>query len=238
MKIQHYLPSRTWCLRHAPLIHKMSQQPKLRTDNTRMWEYPFVYELIKEKTHRCAEIIDIGAGDAAFSKFLISNDMYKVTCVDNYDEKSWDDMKEASQSINMKVVHNNCADLSFKDEQFDAALLINVLEHVPTNMIFNQFTGKIKKGDEVLAEYPIRKKVITEALRVTRKGGIVILTTDIYLDWVNEMNISFGTLLGYQGIDRNDLMRLDSNTLHDLYVTDNPIHKGRIMPVCLTIDKI
>tara|TARA_R100001530_G_scaffold93239_1_gene64719 strand:- start:3583 stop:4302 length:720 start_codon:yes stop_codon:yes gene_type:complete len=238
MKIQHYLPSRKWCLAHAPLIHKMSKQPKLRTDNTRLWEYPFVYNLIKEKTHRNADIIDIGAGDAAFGKFIANDDMYTVTAVDNYEAGHWDDMKEAAGCINMRVVHNSCTDLNkFKDEQFDVALLVSVLEHVPTNMIFNNHTGKIKKGDEVFAEYPIRRKVISEALRVTRKGGTVILTTDIYLDWVNEMNISFDTLLGYQGIDRSDIMRLDPNTLHDIYVTDNPIHKGRIMPVCLTIDK-
>tara|TARA_Y100000310_G_C20697921_1_gene827082 strand:- start:2769 stop:3497 length:729 start_codon:yes stop_codon:yes gene_type:complete len=238
MKIQHYLPSRKWCRSQAPLIMRMSQHPKLRTDNTRLWEYPFVYTLLKEKIDRGSSIIDIGAGDAAFSKFLIATEMHNVTCVDNYDEGSWGDMKAASKDIDMKVVDNDCTDLTaFENEKFDVALLISVLEHVPTNMIFDQYTGELKKGHAVHSEYPIRKKVISEALRVTKKGGLVVVTTDLYLDWLNEMNLSFYTLLGYGGVERDDIMKLDPNILHDLYVVDNPIHKGRLLPICVTVEK-
>jgi len=236
MEIQHYLPSRNWCRKNKSLIEQMSDYPKLRTDNTRLWEYPFVYNILKERVSKKTNIIDIGAGDCAFSNFLKNNE-YGVTCVDNYNTACWSDMKKASAFIGVAVVNNNCTELEFTDNQFDAALLVSVIEHVPSNMIFEHKTGKLKKGDEVDREYPIRKKVISEALRVIKKGGLLILTTDMYLDFPKEANLSFEKLMDYKGLEMSDIHSLSDDVKNDLYIVDNPLHKGRVLSFCVVVKK-
>jgi len=82
------------------------------------------------------------------------------------------------------------------------------------------------------AEVPEKRKVIAEALRVVKPGGVVIITSDIYLDYPPGMNISWREMLGLGGIDVTDI-----GDASDLYISDNPIHKGRILPVGLVLEK-
>ena len=203
--------------------------PDLKMHGTRYWEYPFAFSLVMEKPG--SKILDIGIGRGIFASILKEHG-HDVVGVDNY-ESCWSSMKEVMDKTGITCIHADARDLNpIGDGEFDIALLISMIEHVPSNTIFCEKRQTIKTGAMLEAEIPQKLKVISEAVRVVRPGGIVVITSDIYIDYPAEMNLSWRKMLGLPGIDREDV-----NDLNDAYLYDNPIHKGRILPVGVVIKK-
>lgn len=235
-KITGHLPLRSWCRENYKIFSKLQKYPQLRSDATRFWEYPFVYRMIRQRTKvKDGFILDIGGGDGSFAKVLSDN--YTVAIADNYDSPCWKNL-DKNKDKDLTYITNDCRNLNdIKDELFDITLLISVIEHVPSNTIFCEKRGMVKNPQLLASENKDKLKAIDEALRVTKKGGIVIITTDVYLDYPDDMNISWKELLGLEGFNRDDMFEYDQNIITDMFLIDNPIHKGRVLPICITIEK-
>jgi 2-polyprenyl-3-methyl-5-hydroxy-6-metoxy-1,4-benzoquinol methylase len=220
---------RSWCREHASLIRHLENVPGLNMIRGRFWEYPFVFEKVMERPN--SRIIDIGMGDGVFAKML-SEKGHQVTGVDSHEScRSSSQDKISRDGLECFQADARCLE-AFHDNQFDTALLVSVIEHIPSNTIWCEKRQTLKTGAILRAEIPEKVKALKEALRVVIPGGRVIITSDIYLDYPSEMNISWKELIGLTGIDRADFSRTD-----DLYITDNPIHKGRGLAIAIIIEK-
>jgi len=224
-----YFATRKWCKENAQIIRYLQSHTDLYMQGGRFWEYPFVFKRVMERPG--SRIVDIGIGEGVLASIL-SEHGHHVIGVDNYDS-CWGDLKRTMDKTGVPCVNADARNLSvFKDEQFDIALLISVIEHIPSNTIWCEKKKTTKTGRMLSEEMPEKLKVITEALRVVRSNGLVILTSDIYLDYPPDMNISWQELIGVEGIDRENF-----SDLKEIYLSDNPIHKGRVVPVGIVIEK-
>lgn len=235
LKLCGYLATRAWLIKHHKLVRRLKQIPDLRMQgNTRLWECPWVYTQLQER--ECKFVLDIGAGTGCFTAFLRSEG-YDVIGVDNY-QWSWADTKQVEVSgLDLRIA--DATNLPFGDGTFDAAVLISAIEHMPSNTIYCDRRRCMKTAEMLRKEVPFKLSVINEALRVTKPEGVVILTSDIYLDYPPEVNISWRQLFGLKNIDRSDLWPYDGTLeqLWGLYFSDFPVHKGRVLPIGVTIDK-
>jgi ubiquinone/menaquinone biosynthesis C-methylase UbiE len=96
-------------------------------------------------------IIDIGGGTGFFSE-LFSNDDVKAIVVD----LSRNMLKKVNKNF---PVLADAASLGIKNEQFDLAIIINVLHHVPPKS---------------------QKKILSEVYRILKKGGQVFIIEVIF----------------------------------------------------------
>ena len=235
LKVHGRLATRRWLWTHQELVKRLKKIPSLKMQgNTRLWECPWVYTELQKR--ECKSVLDIGAGTGCFTAFL-HNEGYNVIGIDNY-QLRWSETKRvAPPEVDLRV--GDAHALPFDDESFDAAVLISVIEHIPSNTIFCERRNSRKTAEMLREEVPIKRHLIAEALRVVRLGGVVILTSDIYLDYRPEVNISWQELFGLKGIDRSDLWPYNgtSEALWRLYFVDFPVHKGRLLPIGITIDK-
>lgn len=224
-----YYATRKWCRENAKLIRLLQSYPDLYMHGGRFWEYPFVFKLLMERPE--SRIIDIGIGEGVFASILAKHG-HQVIGVDNY-ASCWRDLNNTLVKTGIPSVNADARNLGmFKDEQFDIALLISVIEHIPSNTIWCENRKITKTGDLLREEVPQKLRAISETLRVVKPGGLVIITSDIYLDYPPDMNISWKELLGVKGIDREVF-----NDLNEIYLNDNPIHKGRELSVAIVIEK-
>jgi 2-polyprenyl-3-methyl-5-hydroxy-6-metoxy-1,4-benzoquinol methylase len=220
---------RSWCRTHASLIRDLESTSGLNMIRGRFWEYPFVFEKVMERPN--SRVIDIGMGDGHLAA-LLARQGHQVVGVD-IDASSCRISKAGLDASGLKRLQADARNLEMvSDNQFDTALLISVIEHIPSNTIWCEKRQTLKTGVMLREEIPEKVKAIREALRVVKPEGRVILTSDIYLDYPADMNISWKELLGLEGIDRGDF-----NKMEDLYITDNPIHKGRGLSVAVVIEK-
>jgi len=229
LKITGHVAKRSWCRDNQETIRYLQSFTDLNMNNTRFWEYPFVFTKIKERP--TSKIIDIGCGKGTFASVL-STCGYSVVGADNYDS-CWKDMAEDMARTGLLFINSEAGNLKeFSDGEFDIALLISVIEHIPSNTIWCEKRQQVKTAAMLAGETPKKIKVISEALRVTKPGGFLIITSDLYLDYPMDMNISWRNLLGVEGLSINDFY--DTS---DLYIVDNPIHKGRVLPLGIVIKK-
>lgn len=235
LKLHGYLATRAWLLAHEELVTRLKGLPGLKMpNNTRLWECPWVYAQLENR--KCKSVLDIGAGTGEFMTFL-HNEGYEVVGVDNYQALWAMTPRVAPTEVDLRI--GDALNLPFEDGSFDAAVLLSVIEHIPSNTIYCERRRCIKTAQMLREEMPLKRLAITEALRMVKPGGAVILTSDIYLDHRPEVNISWEELLTLKGIDRSDLWPY-SGTLEQLwrlYFVDFPMHKGRILPIGVTIDK-
>jgi SAM-dependent methyltransferase len=123
---------------------------------SRIWEYPWVWLQLKALKGRKIRVLDVGSERSPFSWFL-STQGFDVTVSDvtaNY----WRFWQRASQQLGVAV--NKCVldaeKLNFSTSSVDIYLSVSVIEHVRHKV-----------------------KAITEAARVLKPGGLLILTFDI-----------------------------------------------------------
>jgi SAM-dependent methyltransferase len=229
LMISGYLAKRSWCLENQQTIRYLQSFSNLYMNDTRFWEYPFVFTNIKGRSQ--SKIIDIGCGQGTFAKIL-SMQGHRVIGVDNY-ESCWKDMENDLTKTGLRFANSDARDLKeFSDGEFDIALLISVIEHIPSNTIYCEKNRVPKTAAMLAAENPAKLAAISEALRVLKPNGLLIMTSDLYLDYPMDMNISWHELLGLEGLDIKDV-----SDARDLFISDNQIHKGRIMPVGFIIEK-
>lgn len=104
--------------------------------------------------------LDIGCGVVPLCNYF-SNQGHEVTALDpiesDIDFIIQNDMNSIYDS-NVKYLHGYGEILPFEDDSFDVVYSVSVLEHIPT-------------GND--------KIVLSEAMRVLKKGGLLILTTDV-----------------------------------------------------------
>ena len=235
LKLRGYLGTRAWLRAHEELVKRLKKIDALSMQgNTRLWEYPWAYTQLQER--ECQSVLDIGTGTGAFATFLHSEG-YKVIGIDNY-QFLWSTTPHAAPpGVDLRA--GDALNLPFDDGVFDATILISVIEHIPSNTIFCERRQCNKTEEMLREEIPIKRRAIQEALRVVRPGGVVVVTSDIYLDHAPEVNISWQELFGLKGMDRSDLWPYNgtSEALWRLYFVDFPIHKGRLLPIGITIDK-
>jgi 2-polyprenyl-3-methyl-5-hydroxy-6-metoxy-1,4-benzoquinol methylase len=111
----------------------------------------YIHEVLREDKN--LKILDIGAGTGAYSVYL-SNEGYDVTAVElvEHNIKIF-----KSKNSNVKIHQGNALDLSmFNDDTFDVVLLFGPMYHL------------LKKEEKI--------KALSEAKRVTKKGGIILIS--------------------------------------------------------------
>lgn len=137
---------------------------------SRQWEYPFVYQAIREELQRrtgtATDILDAGSG-ATFFPFLLSSEMDagSVTCCD-YDatlEPIFGTVN-AERATDIAFRQADLRALPFDDATFDIVYCVSVLEHT------DQYEA-----------------IVREFHRVLRPGGVLIATFDIGLDGVSDI---------------------------------------------------
>lgn len=138
---------------------------------SRQWEYPYVFQRIKEhlQTSDTTKVLDAGSG-MTFFPFLLSEKIpnAKITCCD-YDIN----LKKFFDKINNKNVQNvsfastDLRKTPFDDNSFDVIYCISVLEH----------TGNYNK-------------ILDEFFRVLKKGGMLVLTMDVSIDGKSDINFA------------------------------------------------
>ena len=134
---------------------------------SRQWEYPFVFERIKEYYKKRSnksnnlKILDAGSGITFFPYYIKSEfGKTEIYCCDR-DASLASTYKKVSNTMKKKInfekqkIHN----LRYPDNTFDAIYCISVLEHT-------------KNYEEIMKEFK----------RVLKPGGILIVTFDIALE--------------------------------------------------------
>lgn len=135
----------------------------------RSWEYGNLLKSIKDVgfSFKDKEILDIGTGGSLLPDYLVSMGAI-VTCVDR--DKA---LEERMYDENIKFIKGDMTKLPFRKQSFDLVLCISALEHLDMK---NGYIKTYKKS-----EYQKRAiRAIKEMKRVTKKGGLLYLTTDFY----------------------------------------------------------
>lgn len=128
---------------------------------TRRFEYPWALLNIPDGTEK---ILDAGSGYTAFP-FYVSQLLQEYCCLD-VDVKAMKSIEKTKQYTgrfdNVKAFIGDMRKMDFMDASFDCVLCISVLEHV------------CKCKEDMF-------QAIHELLRVTRQGGMVLITLDVKL---------------------------------------------------------
>jgi ubiquinone/menaquinone biosynthesis C-methylase UbiE len=97
------------------------------------------------------ELLELGPGPGAATDWLRKRvrRLVAVEC----DEDSANSLRNRFQSANVEVVHGDATALPFAIGSFDSVASFTMLHHVPTR--------------------PLQARVLSEALRVVRPGGVV-----------------------------------------------------------------
>jgi SAM-dependent methyltransferase len=139
-------------------INGVARAGSLREYNTysRIWEYPWLWLQLEPLSSRRPRLIDVGSEQSPLPWFLATRG-YQVTVSDvkaNY----WSSWQKASRSLSVsvekKILDSQRMDLP--TASLDVYLSVSVIEHVPNKV-----------------------KVISEAARVLRPGGILVMTFDV-----------------------------------------------------------
>ena len=144
--------------------------------------------LDSEKT---SKILDIGAGTGRYSLYYASKG-YKVNSIELIDSNIEVFKTKIKDDMDISLEQGNALDLSrFEDDTFDVTLLLGPLYHL--------FTEEDKE------------KAISEAIRVTKKGGIV------YLAYITNDAV----ILSY-GLRKGNLLRIPELVDENYKVKDIP----------------
>lgn len=126
------------------------------THHTRRWEYPWVMQQLRPWGKQDM-ILDAGGGKSSMT-LALARVAKQCTLVD-IDQPSLDYMREHTEPEHeLRLVYGDMAALPWDAPQFDKTVCISSLEHIGMKYV------------------PIALK---EMLRVTKPGGLVLLTTDI-----------------------------------------------------------
>lgn len=131
---------------------------------SRIWEYQYVFQEIKNIKKKDLKILDAGSGVTFFSKLVSEEFNSKVMCCD-YD-KNLASIYKKINTKNVSFKYQDIRKLDFKDNSFDVIYCISVIEH--TNAY---------------------EEIIKEFKRVLKKNGVLILTFDISIDGEDDISI-------------------------------------------------
>lgn len=200
------------------------EDERLSKDKTHQLEFITTTTYIDKYLKDGAKILEVGAGTGAYSLYYARKG-YQVESIELSDDNLNVLKSKITPELNIQAHQGNAIDLSrYEDNTFDITLVLGPLYHV-----FDK--------DE-------RAKVINEAIRVTKKDGIImfayILTDLTILDWGfkrNELINNFGNDKmvndDYRAINKPEYifymsymdevekeMNLDSISVEDYIATD------------------
>jgi len=123
---------------------------------SRIWEYPWLWFKLKRYSGNGMKVLDLGSEMSPFPWFLSLNG-FDVT-VSDLETTYWNNWKKISRNSGLKVRRRilDAQNISLPTSSVDIYLSVSVIEHVPN-----------------------KTKVIDEAARVLKPGGLLIMTFDI-----------------------------------------------------------
>ena len=129
------------------------EENRFNKSNHNRLEFITTAKYIEKYLKKEDKILEIGAGTGAYSLHY-AKQSYDVTAIELV-EKNIEKLKQGiTENMNIKVHQGNAVDLSlFEDETFDMTLVLGPMYHLFT-----------KEEQE---------KAIAEAIRVTKKGGLI-----------------------------------------------------------------
>ena len=128
---------------------------------TRQWEWPWAVRqalnnMGDSRTSKDIKVLDIGSGFRPFTLWL--RDLgFDVTAVDNLSWDTKEDLAGMFSERDINFVNADATDLPFADASFDYSFCISVIEHCEMGVI---------------------EQIISEGRRVTKPGGLFIVTVD------------------------------------------------------------
>lgn len=133
--------------------NQYEEENRFKKSNHNRLEFITTTKYIEKYLKKKDKILEVGAGPGAYSLYYAKRG-YDVTAVELV-EKNIEKLKQGiEKNMNIKVHQGNAVDLSlFADETFDMTLVLGPMYHL--------FTKEEQK------------KVIAEAIRVTKKGGLI-----------------------------------------------------------------
>ena len=133
--------------------NQYDEENRFKKSNHNKLEFITTTNYIEKYLKKKDKILEVGAGTGAYSLYYAKQG-YDVTAVELV-EKNIEKLKQGiEKNMNIKVQQGNAVDLSiFEDETFDMTLVLGPMYHLFT-----------KEEQE---------KAIAEAIRVTKKGGLI-----------------------------------------------------------------
>jgi ubiquinone/menaquinone biosynthesis C-methylase UbiE len=104
------------------------------------------------------EMLELGPGPGAATDWLRRRVRRLVVVESN--EQSTDALRDRFAATNVEVVHGDATALPFAADAFDSVAAFTMLHHVPTR--------------------PLQARVLSEALRVVRPGGMLVGTDSLH----------------------------------------------------------
>lgn len=151
------LQSESWvsCMKEINEIARSSDLEEYLT-YSRIWEYPWIWFHLKTLEQQGLQVLDIGTQTSPFPWFLATRGFDVI--VSDIGPDFWRVWQRANRKLNVSVNKSilNAQILDFPTACVDIYLSVSVIEHVPN-----------------------KSKVIAEAARVLRPGGILVMTFDI-----------------------------------------------------------
>lgn len=143
--------------------------PLPRLSTTRQWEYPWVWERLREMKPQ--SVLDCGCGGSMFTVKLAQSG-YHVRGLDHFDTKDqpgygipFKHRQRYGSLVNF--IDGDMANIPVSDNTFDAVTCISVMEHIVAH----------GQGDA-----SVHRRCLSEMKRVLRPGGVLIVTNDTFID--------------------------------------------------------
>lgn len=139
-------------------INRMARGNSLQeyTTYSRVWEYPWVWSHLEALKGQSIAVLDIGSERSPFPWFLAMQGFRLI--LSDVSGRYWHVWRRASRELGVAVrrLVLDAQNLALPTASVDVYLSVSVVEHVPD-----------------------KEKVIAEAARVLRPGGLLIMTFDI-----------------------------------------------------------
>jgi len=168
-----------------------------RIEGVRRWEYGVLLGSLR--SHRDRDdwrALDVGTGNSTFPRYLFrTGNVGTMTTFDlpsSY-EKTYERTVAEDTALGIERVHGSMLDMPFADGSFDLVTCISAIEHLDGDRLAAKHG---RAGSERLPydEYiATSRRAVDEMLRVLRPGGLLYLTTDAFLDKLQETDAWAGT---------------------------------------------
>jgi ubiquinone/menaquinone biosynthesis C-methylase UbiE len=167
---------------------------------SRIYEYPYCFDAIKENISNDATMLDAGSGVTFFPFFMSSK--YKLTCIDRDDYSEIFNNINKNQGTNVYFKKTTLQNISLPDNTFDAIYCISVLEHTKDYV-----------------------SILNEFRRILKPNGLIVITFDISLDtnkWGIDRDTSIAlidTISKFFGLEYTPMNLINDLEKKDIYTT-------------------
>jgi 2-polyprenyl-3-methyl-5-hydroxy-6-metoxy-1,4-benzoquinol methylase len=180
----------------------------------KFWEYPWILANLHLEPH--LTVLDAGCGRAPLQFFLAEMSM-KMTGIDPNENVGWhgiDKRLARKYGVDIQYKVEGMEKIGFPDESFDRVISVSVIEHCRADIVKDDLRTPQSKADKKL-----QAKMMKEMARVLKKGGLLVVTVDIFYPIngsIIESNIDIKNL-----IDASGLELVGDYPAHGFYGYDN-----------------